>query len=89
MALQRSLYNNLTEEAEKSMFASGRQEYAFTVIDPAMVPELRVRPPRTLMTSLGAATGLIGAIAAVFARYALGRPRDSAAARAGGSARAC
>lgn len=89
VALQRSLYNNLTEEAEKSMFASGRQEYAFTVIDPAMVPELRVRPPRTLMTSLGAATGLIGAIAAVFARYALGRPRDSAAAQAGGSARAC
>jgi uncharacterized protein involved in exopolysaccharide biosynthesis len=72
VALQRSLYQNLTQEAEKSMFANGRQEYAFTVVDPAMVPELRVRPPRTLMTSLGAATGLFGAIAAVFARYALG-----------------
>jgi uncharacterized protein involved in exopolysaccharide biosynthesis len=72
VTLQRTLYENLTQEAERSMFANGRQEYAFTVIDPAMVPELRVRPPRTLMTSLGAATGLMGAIAAVFARYALG-----------------
>jgi len=88
VALQRSLYQNLTQEAEKSMFASGRQEYAFTVVDPAMVPDQRVRPPRTLMASLGAATGLLGAVAAVFARYALGRPRDSAQAQTGGGARA-
>lgn len=70
--LQRSLYQNLAQETEKSMFANSRQEYAFTVVDPAMVPELRARPPRTLMTSLGAATGLLAAITAVFARYALG-----------------
>jgi uncharacterized protein involved in exopolysaccharide biosynthesis len=84
VTLQRALYQNLTQEAEKSMFADGKAEYAFTVVDPAMVPEERVRPPRRLMTSLGAATGLLGTIAAVFARYALGRPRDGAASSAGG-----
>ncbi len=89
VALRRSLYQNLAQEAEKSMFTNGREEYAFTVVDPAMVPELRVRPPRTLMASLGAATGLLWAIAAVFGRYALGRPGDGAAALAGGGARIC
>jgi uncharacterized protein involved in exopolysaccharide biosynthesis len=89
VALQRTLYQNLTQEAEKSMFAEGRQEYAFTVIDPAMVPELRVRPPRTLMTSLGAATGLLFAVAAVFARYALGWPRGSSRTQAAAGVPEC
>jgi uncharacterized protein involved in exopolysaccharide biosynthesis len=66
------LYEQIAEEMETVMWARGRPEYEFTVIDPARPPGLRVRPPRTLMTTLGATAGLLGALVAVFARVSFG-----------------
>jgi uncharacterized protein involved in exopolysaccharide biosynthesis len=70
--VQGYLAEQITRQIGTALFARGRSEYAFAIVDPAMAPELRSRPPRTLMTALGAATGLLAAVAAVFARYALG-----------------
>jgi uncharacterized protein involved in exopolysaccharide biosynthesis len=73
VGVQRYLYQAVSKEAETAMFASGRDEYAFRVVDPAMPPELRIRPPRRLMTSLGASAGLFSAVVVVFALYGLYR----------------
>jgi uncharacterized protein involved in exopolysaccharide biosynthesis len=41
------------------MLANGKLEYAFTVIDPAVAPEIRISPKRTLMTLIGFAIGCV------------------------------
>jgi uncharacterized protein involved in exopolysaccharide biosynthesis len=69
---QRALYREVAQEALNSMYAHGQDDYAFRVVDPAMAPELRVRPPRRLIASLGATTGLLAAVIVIFARYAMG-----------------
>jgi uncharacterized protein involved in exopolysaccharide biosynthesis len=71
VGVQGYLYQRIASEVETSMLASGQNEYAFTVVDRATAPELRTRPARTVMTLLGAATGLFGAAVAVFACYAV------------------
>jgi hypothetical protein len=43
------------------MLANGRAEYAFEVVDPAVPPELKVRPHRLLMTFLGLIFGFVAA----------------------------
>lgn len=56
LELQRVMYNLIEMETKTLMLANGRTDYAFAVIDPAVAPELRISPKRTLMTI----TGLIG-----------------------------
>ncbi|GEB69784.1 lipopolysaccharide biosynthesis protein [Pseudoalteromonas carrageenovora] len=53
------LYKLIEEQAKTIMFASVRDEYAFKTIDPALVPEVRDSPKRTLIVILGFALGLV------------------------------
>jgi uncharacterized protein involved in exopolysaccharide biosynthesis len=63
--LQRVLYRLIEAETQTSMVASGRIEYAFSVVDPAVPPKKRVRPHRTVMVLLGMMLGvLLGVIVA-------------------------
>lgn len=63
--LQRVLYRLIEAETQTLMLANGRNEYAFSVVDPAVPPQKRVRPHRTVMVLLGAMAGvLLGVIAA-------------------------
>lgn len=55
--IQRSLSDLIESETKKQMLASARGEYAFKIIDPAVPPELRHSPKRTLWTLSGAALG--------------------------------
>ena len=59
--------NSLIEqEIKKVMLAQGTEEYAFKVVDPAVVPEERASPKRTLITLGGLVLGfIIGAVIAV------------------------
>jgi uncharacterized protein involved in exopolysaccharide biosynthesis len=67
LELQRVMYNLIQSETKTLMLANARQEYAFTVVDPAAVPEVRVSPKRTLMVATGLAVGLsIGVFIAWF-----------------------
>jgi uncharacterized protein involved in exopolysaccharide biosynthesis len=61
--LQRVLYNLIEQETKTLMLANGRIEYAFTVVDPAVAPERRISPRRTIMVLFGAAIGLCAGIA--------------------------
>ena len=48
------------------MLASVREEYAFQVIDPAVVPEMRIRPKRRSIAVTGFIMGLMGGLVLVF-----------------------
>ncbi len=67
--LQNVLYKLIETETKTQMLASGKPEYAFTVIDPAVVPEVRVSPQRTLMVLTGLVIGgVLGGIIALMHR---------------------
>lgn len=64
--LQRVMYNLIEVETKKLMLAHARDEYAFTVVDPAVAPEVRSSPKRKLIVVSGGALGVFGGIFAVF-----------------------
>lgn len=66
--MQRVMYGLIENETKTQMLANARAEYAFTIVDPAAVPEARVRPKRRLMVATGIAIGLIFGVLFVFAR---------------------
>ena len=51
--IQHAIYRLIEAETKSLMLAHGRAEYAFTIVDPAVVPEFRVSPRRTLMVVSG------------------------------------
>jgi uncharacterized protein involved in exopolysaccharide biosynthesis len=55
--IQRALYGLIERETKTNMLANTRKEYAFTVVDPAVVPEQRVWPRRTLIVLSSAVLG--------------------------------
>ncbi len=63
--IQRSLSNLMESETKKLMLANGRRDYAFRVVDPAVSPEIRHSPRRTLWVLSGTAIGFF--LASVFA----------------------
>lgn len=77
--LRRVLYNLIENETKTQMLANARMEYAFTVVDPAVAPEIRWFPRRTIITLLGVSAGIFLGVLAAFARHAWGRGRRRAA----------
>lgn len=67
--LRRVLYNLIETETKTEMLANGRTEYAFTVVDPAVPPEMRSSPRRTLMVILGVILGGVLAVLGVLAHH--------------------
>src|SRR5205807_6152528 len=55
--VQRALYNLIESETKKLMLANERIEYAFSVADPAVAPEIRASPKRTLLALGGTGLG--------------------------------
>jgi uncharacterized protein involved in exopolysaccharide biosynthesis len=63
--VQRAIYNLIESETKTLMLANVRVEFAFTVIDPAVPPERKYRPKRSLYVLFGLFMGLaIGVLAA-------------------------
>jgi len=78
--MQRVMYDLIQSETKNLMLANARADYAFTVIDPAVVPESRDRPRRRLMVATGLALGLILSSLFVLGRDTLRRYRAREAA---------
>ncbi len=57
--LRRVLFNIIESETKTLMLANARVEYAYTVVDPAAVPSVRVSPKRTLMVASGLLIGMV------------------------------
>jgi uncharacterized protein involved in exopolysaccharide biosynthesis len=73
--LQRVMYALIESETKKLMLANARAEYAFAVVDPAVAPEIRSRPRRTLMAMVGTALGLFVGLAVAFSLDLVARRR--------------
>lgn len=74
--VRQALFNMIVTETKNLMLASGRIDYAFRVVDPAVVPELRSRPRRGLMVLSGLVLGgfagvIVAALLDLFARRRL------------------
>ena len=57
--LQSTIYSLIEAQMQNSMLANVNQQYAFRVIDPAVVPEKRYWPNRLVFAVLGLFTGLV------------------------------
>jgi putative tyrosine kinase-like protein/subunit length determinant Wzz-like protein len=57
--LRNALYGLIEDQTRTLMLAKGRKEYAFTIVDPAVPPQLRDKPKRTLIVVMG---GILGGI---------------------------
>lgn len=64
--LQRVMYSLVESETKTLMLANARAEYAFNVVDPAVAPEIRSSPRRTMMVLIGTALGLFIGIVTAF-----------------------
>jgi uncharacterized protein involved in exopolysaccharide biosynthesis len=63
--LRRVIYNLIESETQTLMLANARKEFAFSVVDPAVPPELRISPRRRVIVMVGVMFGLfLGALAA-------------------------
>ena len=58
VGIQNVMYNLIESETKTAMLANARDEYAFTVVDPAVAPEVRSSPNRKLIVVSGAALGV-------------------------------
>lgn len=69
--LQQAIYRLLEAQTKKIMFANARDQYAFKVIDPAVVPEKKVKPNKKLIASLSFMSGLVISFVLAFAISAI------------------
>jgi uncharacterized protein involved in exopolysaccharide biosynthesis len=55
--MQRVMYNLVESETKTLMLANVREDFAFVVVDPAVPPEIRDSPKRTLIVIVGTLVG--------------------------------
>lgn len=59
--MQTALYNLIEEQTKSLMLAEAQNEFAFKVVDPAVVPEVKSAPKRALISIVGTmAGGMLG-----------------------------
>ena len=69
--LQAGLFDLIQSQIETMMLAKATPEYLFKTIDPAVVPELRVKPKRSLIAALGVLLGgMLGVLLVLIRHYA-------------------
>lgn len=64
--LERVIYNLIETEIQTLMLANARDEYAFSIVDPAVAPEMRIWPRRKVIVLSGGALGVFFGVLAVF-----------------------
>ncbi|WJT06714.1 Wzz/FepE/Etk N-terminal domain-containing protein [Vibrio harveyi] len=67
--MQSTFYKLIEEQTKSLMLAEVQEEFAFKVVDPAVVPEIKNGPKRALICVLGVLLGGILGIAIVLVRF--------------------
>jgi uncharacterized protein involved in exopolysaccharide biosynthesis len=67
-SLEAIIYNLMGEETKQIMLANVSKDYAFKVLDPAVVPLERIAPRRRVIVTLGVFLGFIFGLAYAFMR---------------------
>ena len=66
VGMQEALYELIEEQLKITMLAEVREEYAFSFVDPPLVPEQKFKPRRALICIVGTfAGGFLGAILSI------------------------
>ncbi len=78
VGIQELLYKLTEKELQTVKLASVRKDYAFKVLDPALVPEDKSKPKRSLICVLGAMLGGMLAVMLIFVRHFVLNMRNSA-----------
>jgi uncharacterized protein involved in exopolysaccharide biosynthesis len=73
--LRQSLFSLIEAELKRAMLAKGNDQYAFKVLDPAIVPNKRHSPKRRQIVVIGFAVGLLLGTGFVLTRKALPQAR--------------
>lgn len=68
LEIKESLYGLIESQTKNAMLANAKEDYAFKVIDPAVAPETRVRPKRSLIVI---AAGMLGGFFGLFLCFVL------------------
>ena len=71
VGIQELLYKLIEKELQTTKLASVRKDYAFKVLDPALVPEVKSKPVRSLICILGAMLGGVLGCIVILAKRAL------------------
>ena len=78
VALEQVFYSLIEEQMQTLMLANSRAEYLFKTIDPAIAPERKSRPWRTLICVLGTLLGgMLGALGVLTWRSAFRMTEDA------------
>ncbi|TOH86698.1 GNVR domain-containing protein, partial [Vibrio parahaemolyticus] len=64
------------EQTKSLMLAEAQEEFVFKVVDPAVVPELKSKPKRSLIVIVGTFMGFMLGLALVLIRYAIVKNRS-------------
>ena len=74
--MQQAIYQLMEAQTKKIMLANVRDQYIFKIIDPAVIPEHKVKPKRILIISIGFTVGLALSIIIALIRSAMTRRDD-------------
>jgi len=87
--VQQAIYRLIETQTKKKMVASTRDEYAFTTIDPAVMPERKHRPRRTILVITGLLLGMVGSVivSIIVSRRKIGAATDQRTDHEPGQAR--
>ena len=78
VALEQVFYALIEEQTKTLMLANSRAEYLFKTIDPAIAPEIKSGPSRTLIFTLGTLLGgMLGVLWVLIRQYAFGPEEDT------------
>lgn len=76
--MRQAIYRLIEAQTKNIMLANVRDEFVFNVIDPAVVPEEKVKPKRKLIVVLGAMVGLmLGVFLAFFISFVRKQKQES------------
>lgn len=68
--IKQKIYNLIAQQIETIMMAEVKENFAFKVLDPPVVPDKKIRPKRTLMVLLSLVVSLfLGCFVAFFKEY--------------------
>mgnify|MGYP001554648365 CR=1 FL=1 len=76
VGIQELLYKLTEKELQTIKLASVRKDYAFKVLDPALVPELKSKPKRLLICALATVFGAMSAFIFILIKYFVSNKRN-------------
>lgn len=76
MEVQNIFFDLIKEQHKVRLLANTRDEYVLSVIDPAVVPDIKAGPKRTLIVIIGIFLGFFFGFFGIYVRYLIGENKN-------------